>query len=213
MPGVDVELSLHRLHADPSFRPVKHKKRNSSGEKNLAIKKERVVNRVFKEQIRRNMEIYVEDILLKSRRSDDHLGNLRETLEVLRSSGLRINPEKCSFGVTSGKFLGFMIRSPKLLTRPEGVEELQMYPAVSEGAISSILVREEKGSQRPIYYVSDVLYGAEESYPLIEKYVFAVVTDARKLKAYFEAHPIKCTARIPEEVQGPREGKLEEIPR
>ncbi|GAA0146720.1 hypothetical protein LIER_06608 [Lithospermum erythrorhizon] len=149
------------------------------------------------------------------------------------------------------------------VSRHEGVEELQLYLAVSEGVVSSVLVRDEEGMKRPIYYVSHVLHGAEESHPLIDKFVFAVVITARKLKAYFEAHPIKvmmdqpikrimsnpfmtrrlttwevevsefevsyalrtsmkahaladfileCTARVPEEVQGPREEKLKEVP-
>ncbi|GAA0176223.1 hypothetical protein LIER_29255 [Lithospermum erythrorhizon] len=125
--------------------------------------------------------------------------------------------EECERAFTELKeYLG----SPKLLTRPEGVEELQLYLAVSEGAVSSILVREEEGSQRPIYYVSHVLHGAEQSYPLIYKFVFAVVIAARKRKAYFEAHPVKaladfiveCTASAPEKVHGPRKEKSEEIP-
>ncbi|GAA0141455.1 hypothetical protein LIER_02592 [Lithospermum erythrorhizon] len=48
-------------------------------------------------------------MLVKSKEMGNHLGNLKETFEQLRASKLRINPEKCSFGVTSGKFLGYMI--------------------------------------------------------------------------------------------------------
>ncbi|GAA0176039.1 hypothetical protein LIER_29103 [Lithospermum erythrorhizon] len=81
--------------------------------------------------------------------------------------------------------------SPELLTRPEGGEDLQLYLAVSKGAVSSVLVRDAEGTQKPIYYVSHVLHGLEESYPLIDTFVLAVVTTARKLKSYFEAHPIK----------------------
>ncbi|GAA0187550.1 hypothetical protein LIER_34838 [Lithospermum erythrorhizon] len=60
-------------------------------------------------QIGRNMEIYVDDMLVKSKEKGHHLENLRETFEQLRFSRLRINPEKCSFEVTSGKFLGYKI--------------------------------------------------------------------------------------------------------
>ncbi|GAA0156632.1 hypothetical protein LIER_14081 [Lithospermum erythrorhizon] len=81
--------------------------------------------------------------------------------------------------------------SPKLLSRPEPKEELQVYLAVPEGAITSLLVRETEGTQKPIYYVSHVLHGDEENYPTINKFAFAVLISARKLKVYFEAHPIK----------------------
>ncbi|GAA0154370.1 hypothetical protein LIER_12368 [Lithospermum erythrorhizon] len=87
--------------------------------------------------------------------------------------------------------------SPKLLTRPEGIEELQLYLTVSEGAVSSVLVKEKESTQKPISYVSHVLHGAEESYPLIDKFVFAIVITAKKLKAYFESHHIKVLTDQP----------------
>ncbi|GKV34073.1 hypothetical protein SLEP1_g42495 [Rubroshorea leprosula] len=57
-------------------------------------------------------------------------------------------------------------------------------------AISSVLVREEAKQQKPIYYISSVLHGAELRYPLAEKATLAVVTSARKLRPYFQSHPI-----------------------
>ena len=77
------------------------------------------------------------------------------------------------------------LESHKLLSRPEPGEQLQLYLAVSEGAVSGVLVREENQIQRPIYYVSHVLHGAEENYPLIDKFDLSLVLSARKLKAYF----------------------------
>ncbi|GAA0154246.1 hypothetical protein LIER_37834 [Lithospermum erythrorhizon] len=62
---------------------------------------------------------------------------------------------------------------------------------------NSVLVREVEGTQNPICYVSHVLHGLEESYPLIDKFVLAVVMTARKVKAYFEAQPIKVLADQP----------------
>ncbi|GAA0146160.1 hypothetical protein LIER_06180 [Lithospermum erythrorhizon] len=64
---------------------------------------------IFATQIGRNMEIYVDDMLVKGKVRTDYLENLRETFEQLRKSKLRTNLDKCSFGVTSGKFLGYMI--------------------------------------------------------------------------------------------------------
>ena len=55
------------------------------------------------------MQVYVEDILVKSVREDDHLSDLRETFDTLRTYNMKLNPSKCVFGVTMGKFLGFMV--------------------------------------------------------------------------------------------------------
>ena len=56
--------------------------------------------------------------------------------------------------------------------------------------VSAALVREEDGSQRPVYFISRVFQGAEERYPQMEKLAFALIMVARKLKPYFQAHTI-----------------------
>ena len=56
--------------------------------------------------------------------------------------------------------------------------------------MSATLVREEDGSQRPVYFTSRALRGAEERYPQIEKLAFVLIIAARKLKPYFQAHTI-----------------------
>ena len=65
-----------------------------------------------------------------------------------------------------------------------------MYLAVSEHAISAVLVPERAKEQIPVYYVSYALAGAEMKYPLIEKFAYALVMASRKLRPYFEAHKI-----------------------
>ena len=59
-----------------------------------------------------------------------------------------------------------------------------------ESAVSAALMREEEGSQRPVYFISRAFRGVEERYPRMEKLAFALITAARKLKAYFQAHTI-----------------------
>ncbi|GAA0145781.1 hypothetical protein LIER_36187 [Lithospermum erythrorhizon] len=80
--------------------------------------------------------------------------------------------------------------SPQLLSRLEEREELQLHLAVAEGTTSSVLVREADGVKKPIYCVSHVLHASEVNYPIIDKFAFALVVFARKLKPYFESHPI-----------------------
>ncbi|XP_059654497.1 uncharacterized protein LOC132301242 [Cornus florida] len=70
------------------------------------------------------------------------------------------------------------------------IEQLYLYLAVSPSAVSSALVREEDGIQKPVYYTSRAFRGAEERYPRIEKLALALVISARKLGPYFQAHTI-----------------------
>ena len=77
--------------------------------KNVSATYQRLMNRMFAHQIRRNVQVYVEDMLVKSRREDDHLDDLKETFDTLHSYNMKLNPSKCTFGVMAGKFLGFMV--------------------------------------------------------------------------------------------------------
>ena len=64
---------------------------------------------MFMHQIGRNVQVYVDDMLVKSLRENDHLDDLQEIFDTLRSYNMKLNPSKCVFGVTTGKFLGFMV--------------------------------------------------------------------------------------------------------
>ena len=79
------------------------------GLKNAGATYKRLMNKMFTHQIRRNVQVYVDDILVKSLRKNNHLDNLQETFDTLRSYNMKLNPSKCVFGVTVRKFLGFMV--------------------------------------------------------------------------------------------------------
>ena len=64
------------------------------------------------------------------------------------------------------------------------------YLAISPATVSAALIREEEKVQKPVYYTSRALRGAEERYSPMEKLAFALVTTARKLKPYFQAHTV-----------------------
>lgn len=83
-----------------------------------------------------------------------------------------------------------------LLTKPITGEILYIYLSVGERAFSSVLVREERSRQLPLYYASKLLRGAEVGYPKIEK-VGALVSAARKLQPYFLSHPIVVRTNFP----------------
>ncbi|XP_077217943.1 uncharacterized protein LOC143852446 [Tasmannia lanceolata] len=245
------------------------------GLKNAGATYQRLVNKLFRNQIGRNMEVYVDDMLVKSRSASNHVSDLEEAFQVLREHNMKLNPTKCTFGVGAGKFLGFMVSqrgieanpekikavmeltppstirevqrltglvaalgrfisksaerclpffnairgiktapwtpecqaafeelkqylsSPPLLSTPEPGEELILYLSAGPLAVAAVLVKEESNQQKPIYYVSKVLHDAETRYQRVEKLVCALITAARKLRPYFQAHTIKVLTGQP----------------
>nr|XP_023892879.1 uncharacterized protein LOC112004870 [Quercus suber] len=195
-------------------------------------------------------------------REGSHLDDLQETFKTLRRYKMKLNPSKCAFGVSLGKFLGFMVSEKGIEANPDKIQailnieppknikevqsltgrvaalnrfvskatdkclpffkilrkafewtdkcqrvfqdlkhylttapllsptvlgdELYLYLAMSPHAVSSALIREEEKVQKPVYYTSRALRGAEERYPLIEKLAFALITASRKLRHYFQ---------------------------
>ena len=79
---------------------------------------------MFYRQIGRNIEVYVDDMLVKSKRAELHLDDLRETFDTLRNYQMRLNPAKCVFGVSSGKFLRFMVLQQGIEANPEKVKAI-----------------------------------------------------------------------------------------
>ena len=77
--------------------------------KNVGATYQRLVNEMFSKQIGRNMEVYVNDMLVKSKETRTHLADLQEAFDTLRRYKMKLNPAKCLFGVSSGKFLDFMV--------------------------------------------------------------------------------------------------------
>ncbi|XP_077228372.1 uncharacterized protein LOC143861320 [Tasmannia lanceolata] len=67
------------------------------------------------------MEVYVDDMLVKSRSAQDHVSDLRETFQVLKKYSMKLNPTKCTFGISSGKFLGFMVSQRGIEANPEKI--------------------------------------------------------------------------------------------
>ena len=94
------------------------------GLKNARPTYQRLVNKMFSKQIGRNMEVYVDDILVKIKEELVHLDNFRETFATLRQYQMKLNPSKCAFGVASGKFLGFMVSQRGIEANPEKVRAI-----------------------------------------------------------------------------------------
>ena len=92
--------------------------------KNAGATYQRLVNKIFNKQIGKNMEVYMDDMLVKSKEELAHLDDLRETFTTLKQYQMKLNPSKCVFGVVSGKFLGFMVFQRGIEANPEKVQAI-----------------------------------------------------------------------------------------
>ena len=81
------------------------------GLKNACATYQLVMTAIFHDMMHQELEDYVDDIMVKSRRTEEHFHVLRKVFERCRAFKLRMNPLKCAFGVSSGKFLGFLVHS------------------------------------------------------------------------------------------------------
>ncbi|GJV67269.1 reverse transcriptase domain-containing protein [Tanacetum coccineum] len=241
------------------------------GLRNAGATYQRLVDKTFHGQIGRNLEVYVDDLVIKSRTEDEVVRDIEETFKTLRKINMKLNPKKCTFGVEEGMFLGYQVntkgikicpdkvdavlslQSPKclkdvqklngklaslnrflaksaekslpffktlkkctkksdflwtgeaeaafrqmkehiaklpMLTAPEEQEELIIYLAASKEAVSAVLMTEREARQMPIYFVSRALRGPEVNYTPMEKVVLALVHASKRLRRYFQAHPI-----------------------
>ncbi|GMP79431.1 hypothetical protein CsSME_00034981 [Camellia sinensis var. sinensis] len=245
------------------------------GLKNAGATYQRLVTKMFKHLISRTVEVYIDDMVVKTRETKDHLEDLKTVFDILKTYRLQLNTSKCAFGVGSGKFLGYLVtrrgieaspdqikailelKSPTsvkqvhmltgraaaltrfisrsfdkckhffslvnkatdflwteeyevaladlkkyltttlVLSNSEPREELFLYLAVSEHAISAVVIREEKGKKRVVYYVSKTLADAETRYIPLEKLTLALVMASKKLNHYFQAHKIVVLTEYP----------------
>jgi hypothetical protein len=79
------------------------------GLKNAGVTYQRAMNYIYHDLIGKLVEIYINDIVVKSTSTGGHLGDLRQVFERTRRFGLKMNLKKCAFGVSVGQFLGFLV--------------------------------------------------------------------------------------------------------
>ncbi|KAK8918661.1 hypothetical protein KSP39_PZI021453 [Platanthera zijinensis] len=145
------------------------------GLKNAGATYQKMMDRVFREQKGRNLEVYVDDLMIKRGRKFEWTSECEEAFQALKKQ---------------------LTQAP-LFQGPKGGEDLFLYLGVGAEALSSVLVREEGKKQLPIYYVSRVLRKAELRYPILEKLAFALIISARRLRPYFQAHSIPVVTDHP----------------
>ena len=107
------------------------------GLKNAGATYQRLVNRMFQKHIGTTMEVYIDDMLVKSPTAKLHIAHLSEAFQILREYNMKLNPAKCAFRVSAGKFLGFIVNNRGIeanpnkrkavldMPSPSGIKEVQ----------------------------------------------------------------------------------------
>ena len=94
------------------------------GLKNAGSTYQRMMTRMFEPQLGKNIEIYVDDMVIKSKVVSNHLGDLGDIFDVLRRHKLRLNAFKCFFSVGLGKFLGYMVTHREIEVNPDQIKAM-----------------------------------------------------------------------------------------
>ena len=89
------------------------------GLKNAGATYQRLVNKMFADYLGDTMEVYIDDMLVKSLLAEQYLDYLYQAFEVLQKYNMKLNPTKCSFGVVVGKFLGYMVTQHGIEANPD----------------------------------------------------------------------------------------------
>ena len=90
--------------------------------KNAGSTYQRMMTKMFKPQLGKNVEVYINDMVVKSKLVSDHIGDLTSIFEILREHKLWLNATKCSFGVGLGKFLGYMVTHKRIEVNPDQIK-------------------------------------------------------------------------------------------
>ena len=92
--------------------------------KNAGSTYQRMMTKMFKPQLGKNVEVYINDMVVKSKLVSEHVGDLTSIFEILREHKLRLNVSKCSFRVGSGKFLGYMVTHRGIVVNPDQIKTI-----------------------------------------------------------------------------------------
>ena len=92
--------------------------------KNAGAIYQRLMNHVLQDHIGKNVKVYVDNIIIKSQGSEQHTKNLEQILNTLDKYKIKLNPDKCVFGVKARKFLGFMISHRGIEANPKNLEAI-----------------------------------------------------------------------------------------
>ena len=92
--------------------------------KNAGSTYQRMMTKMFEPQLSKNIEVYIDDMVVKSKLVFEHVGDLTSIFEILRKHKLRLNASKCSFGVDLGRFLGYMVTHRGIKINPDQIKAI-----------------------------------------------------------------------------------------
>lgn len=92
------------------------------GLKNVGATYQRLITKIFKALIGNIIEGYIDDIVVKSKTQSEHVHHLQEVFQLLRKYGMKLNPAKCAFDMSSGKFLGYMVIQRGIEVNPDKIK-------------------------------------------------------------------------------------------
>ena len=101
-----------------------HYKAMPFGLKNAGSTYQRMMTRMFEPQLGKSIEVYIDDMVVKSKVVSEHVGDLEDIFEILRKQKLRLNASKCSFGIGLGKFLGYMVTHRGIEINPDQIKAI-----------------------------------------------------------------------------------------
>ncbi|GFS38896.1 hypothetical protein Acr_00g0060030 [Actinidia rufa] len=153
------------------------------GLKNAGATYQRLVNKMFNAQIGKTMKVYIDDMLVKSLHAQNHIAHLEEAFDILRRHIMMLNPSKCIFGVSSGKFLGFLVTKRGIEVNPDQIQALIAMKSPRN-------IREVQQLTGRVAALNRFVSKSADKYPRIEKIAYALMIAARKLRHYFQAHSI-----------------------
>ena len=94
------------------------------GLKNVGSTYQRMMTKMFEPQLGRSIEVYIDDMVVKSKLVSEHMEDLTSIFRILRKHKLRLNASKCSFGVGSGKFLGYIVTHRGIEVNPDQIKAI-----------------------------------------------------------------------------------------
>ena len=99
------------------------------GLKNAGVTYQRPMVALFHDMIHHEIKVYVDDMIARSQTKEEHLDHMHKLFERMKEYKLKLNPNKCTFGVRSGKLLGFVVSSKGIEVDPTKVKAIQEIPA------------------------------------------------------------------------------------
>ena len=101
----------------------------SFGLKNVEATYQRLVTKMLELLLGKTMEVYIDDMLVKSKERSDHTEHVQDAFELLKAYDMKLNPSKCTFGVSAGRFLGFMVTQRGIEGNPSQLKAILKSPA------------------------------------------------------------------------------------